>query len=49
MDYPRLSVLFRHTSKNNQLVTLQIHYLKAARRQLAQNSPADCSPKTEAE
>lgn len=39
MDYPRLSVLFRHTSKNNQLVTLQIPYLKGAGGQLTQNSP----------
>lgn len=49
MDYPRLSVLLRHTSKNNQLVPLQIHYLKAAGGQLTQNRPADCSRKTEAE
>ncbi|KAK2520329.1 purpurin [Columba livia] len=49
MDYPRLSVLLRHTSKNNQLVPLQIHYLKAAGGQLTQNCPADCSRKTEAE
>ncbi|XP_005061059.1 PREDICTED: purpurin isoform X2 [Ficedula albicollis] len=49
MDYPRLSVLFRHKSKNNQLVTLQIPYLKGAGGQLTQNSPATCSPKTEAE
>lgn len=49
MDYPRLSVLFRHMSKNNQLETSQTHYLKADGGQFTQNSPADYSPKTVAE